>query len=952
MAEVIDLLEACRSSPENEEEARSDLTIFARKAFKRTVPRGRDRGPDASIFARRPRTEGLQFDPDLRFEDVVMDLREEVHPEPLTEEKLSPIVSRPLPKRARHRRSSVPYGLIGLVLIGLIVAGYAFRPHPKLASSEPAQPRTVAVVLTPERLAPVAMTPKAAAPDFRPLFNGKDFAGWAVESGNPEQWAVRDGAIVASSPNFSSRNYLLTHDEYSDFILRCEFDMEKGANSGITVRAVPREQMLRSGSLFDHPIIKLTDQTAFPREPSGTTHFLIDGTQFTVSGRTVDIRAGWNQLEVEVSGDTFRVTVNKRMLVDTKLAVGGTNGVIIPGLARKNGRIGLQAHTGKIRFRNIEIKELTASTPAAKPQFQPLFNGHDLTGWAGAVDDYEVVGGILSCRSGKPSVAIYEPVQRTDFVARVEFRVSPGAESGMEIRYPGQGNGGFTSMCEIQILDDTHPKYANVDARLFNGSAWGMAAAKRGHLKPLGEWNVQEVTVRGSTVKVELNGVVILDTDLAPIREFEGANRTPARTGPPAFSGSRAVLARTKAVSSIGRSRSATSPHRQPRRLCRCSTASTSGVGRPTRFTRGGWMVRDGVLVGSGSSASHLYTERDDYRDFRLHLEARINDGGNSGVFLRCPIFGPVEPNRSPVWPRGYEAQINSTHWNVDRTGSLRAGMNGQPVVTVREAIAPPGQWFDLELTARGNLIRIKVNDQVTANYIDDRRQYDRGSIALQTVGKLRPDDHETRVEFRKIEIMELNVTGEGRASLDRDRSVPAPASDELSRPTEASLSGMGPGWRSLAEEDFVNVNCDPRTWSWKDGVLHGTGQPDGVIRTRKPFTNFELVAQWRVLRSGGSSGIVVWTKEEYLTGLKPGAYMRGGIEVQILDHGFTEQYEKKTGKKADWFTTHGDVFPVGSSRMRPFPPVSPDGKRSFPFEAPEQRRERVESLLSALHRR
>jgi Domain of Unknown Function (DUF1080) len=114
--------------------------------------------------------------------------------------------------------------------------------------------------------------------------------------------------------------------------------------------------------------------------------------------------------------------------------------------------------------------------------------------------------------------------------------------------------------------------------------------------------------------------------------------------------------------------------------------------------------------------------------------------------------------------------------------------------------------------------------------------------------------------------------------------------------------------------------------------VLHGTGQPDGVIRTRKPYTNFELVAQWRVLRSGGSSGTVVWTKQEFLTGLKPGAYPRGGIEVQILDHGFTEQYEKKTGKKADWFTTHGDVFSAGSSRMKPFPPVSPDGTRSFPL--------------------
>jgi hypothetical protein len=114
-------------------------------------------------------------------------------------------------------------------------------------------------------------------------------------------------------------------------------------------------------------------------------------------------------------------------------------------------------------------------------------------------------------------------VERRDFAARVEFRLAPGAEGGMEIRYPGYGNGALTGMCEIQILDDSHPSYANVDPRQFNGSAYGIVPATRGHLKPLGEWNVQEVTVQGSTVKVELNGVAILNADLAPIREFAGA---------------------------------------------------------------------------------------------------------------------------------------------------------------------------------------------------------------------------------------------------------------------------------------------------------------------------------------------------------------------------------------------------------------------------------------------
>ncbi len=67
------------------------------------------------------------------------------------------------------------------------------------------------------------------------------------------------------------------------------------------------------------------------------------------------------------------------------------------------------------------------------------------------------------------------------------------------------------------------------------------------------------------------------------------------------------------------------------------------------------------------------------------------------------------------------------------------------------------------------------------------------------------------------------------------------------------------------------------------------------------------------------------------MKGLKPGQLPTTGIEVQILDHGYTEKYEKRSGKKGDWFSTHGDIFAVGTSRLEPFPPLSPNGRRSFP---------------------
>jgi len=147
----------------------------------------------------------------------------------------------------------------------------------------------------------------------------------------------------------------------------------------------------------------------------------------------------------------------------------------------------------------------------------------------------------------------------------------------------------------------------------------------------------------------------------------------------------------------------------------------------------------------------------------------------------------------------------------------------------------------------------------------------------------------------------------------------------------KAFVDGTGPGWQELGEADFTNVNCKPETWAWKDGLLSCTGEPVGVMRTKKQYTNFELVAQWRHLRPAGNSGIFVWATEEALTGLEPGKLPKGGIEVQILDHAFRDQYEKRSSKKGDWFSTNGDVFAVGTSKMKPFPPTSPDGSRSFP---------------------
>ena len=201
------------------------------------------------MFARpSPEAGGLTFDPDLRLEDIVGDYRSELGHKPLPEEKLPPIVSRPLPRRVRRRPSSVPYGLLGLALIGIVAGFYAwYRSLPKTGEAvpEPAGPDTVAVVTTPSTFTPVSTSPKPAAPQFRRIFNGRDLTGWSAERAEGSAWTVEGGVIVAHGQDYRTRHFLLTDRDYTDFSLRLEFNLEPKAASGVCLRGARRANAAR-----------------------------------------------------------------------------------------------------------------------------------------------------------------------------------------------------------------------------------------------------------------------------------------------------------------------------------------------------------------------------------------------------------------------------------------------------------------------------------------------------------------------------------------------------------------------------------------------------------------------------------------------------------------------------------------------------------------------------------
>ena len=199
------------------------------------------------------------------------------------------------------------------------------------------------------------------------------------------------------------------------------------------------------------------------------------------------------------------------------------------------GPIELQTHGSEIRFRNVYVREIPAAEANSildkidEQGLKSYFNGKDFTGWAGPVDNYQVQDGAIMCKSGKGGT-IHTVDEFSDFDARVEFKLPPAGNNGLAIRYPGNGDTAYVGMCELQILDDTAPDYRRLDPRQYCCSVYGVVPAHRGYLRPVGQWNYERVIVKGSTIKVELNGTVVIDADVSKVKDFMGGHPHPGLT--------------------------------------------------------------------------------------------------------------------------------------------------------------------------------------------------------------------------------------------------------------------------------------------------------------------------------------------------------------------------------------------------------------------------------------
>jgi hypothetical protein len=250
----------------------------------------------------------------------------------------------------------------------------------------------------------------------------------------------------------------------------------------------------------------------------------------------------WNRMYIRMVGPYVFVKLNDKKAVNN-VVMENYYDANIPVF--KRGPIYLQTHGSETRFRNVFVREIPAAESnrilgeikGDQAGFKSIFNGKDLSGWKGARDSYAAVNGELHCVRGKGKVLLTDDTY-DNFVVRLEFKLPPAGNNGLAIHAPDNVDDSAYEGLELQILDDTDPKYKDLHDYQSCGSVYGLVPALRGFLRPVGEWNFEEATIDGSHVVVNLNGYEILNADVAeaakkPLdgKQHPGAQRTDGHFG-------------------------------------------------------------------------------------------------------------------------------------------------------------------------------------------------------------------------------------------------------------------------------------------------------------------------------------------------------------------------------------------------------------------------------------
>ena len=366
---------------------------------------------------------------------------------------------------------------------------------------------------------------------FVSIFNGKDLTGWKGLVKNPierakmkpaqlakeqqkadekmrQDWKVENGMLVYVGSGFDN---LCTEKQYGDFEMYVDWMLDPAgpeADAGIYLRGTPQVQ------IWDTSRVNVGAQV-------GSGGLYNNKVNKSVPTKVADNKLGeWNSFYIKMVGDRVTVLLNGEKVVDD---------VIIENYWDRKSpifpidQIELQAHGSKVYYRNLYVKELERVEPfqlseqEKKEGFKILFDGTNMHEWTGNTVDYTIENGTISLDPTKSFGGnLYTKDEYADFAFRFEFQLTPGANNGVGIRTPMEGDAAYVGM-EVQILDCEHPIYKNITKLQHHGSVYGIIPAKDDHhdaFKPVGEWNEEEIYAKGDYIRVTVNGVVITEGNI------------------------------------------------------------------------------------------------------------------------------------------------------------------------------------------------------------------------------------------------------------------------------------------------------------------------------------------------------------------------------------------------------------------------------------------------------
>ena len=419
------------------------------------------------------------------------------------------------------------------------------------------------------------------------------------------------------------------------------------------------------------------------------------------------------------------------------------------------------------------------------PKFTQLFNGEsDLSAnWIGNLKGYPVKDGVIISenRSGN----IYTKKQYQDYIFRFEFKLPPGGNNGIgpRVAHPEDKTQRSKDVAygnfEIQILDNSSPKYTKLKEWQFHGSAYGIAAARKGALKPVGEWNTEEIYFKGTHLKVTVNGQVILDTDIAKKQPDDAKKLGSGRNrgaGHIAFAGHGPGIAfRNVSIAELkddytvpttadnvapegftalfdGKSfanwkgllhRPYDKPHKRnelsPEKLKEEQAKADASMKKHWHIEEGG------VLFFDGKKGGHSLATAKKYGNFEFHCSWKIAKNSDSGLYLRgLPQVQIWDVTNEKAFKHGAEKGSGGL-WNNKNLGRW-------PLVV---ADKPVGEWNHFFIRMIGDSVTIWLNGKLIVNDAPLENLWEKGK-PIPVMEQIELQCHGDPVWFKNIYIKEL----------------------------------------------------------------------------------------------------------------------------------------------------------------------------------------------------